>query len=635
MSDEKYYSLEEVSNELKVAYLTVYRWVQDGKLPAHQVGKQYRIAKQDFDAFIDSRKKNTTSPTLQELNKDQLISMVKQLKRQKKFGLIWEDKPEAVAEKCKKELPVLEQDEQKKILADKDGPTNLLIEGDNYHSLSVLNYTHSGKIDAIYADPPYNTGAKNWIYNNDYVDGNDRFRHSKWLSFMEKRLRLAKSLLKEEGIIVVTIDDYEVATLTLLMSDIFGEENHLGTVVIKSNPSGRSTTSGFALSHEYALFYAKSSSAKIGRLQRDDKQIARYKEVDDIGNFEWVNFRARYSTISPRLQYPIFVKKDASGFRIPTLDWDTAARQYKLTEKPEKDEVIKYPMDSSNKLRCWKWSIDTVKKSQKTEMAVRLDSNKEPSVYAKARMKDEGMLPLTWWDKTEYSATAYGTNLLNKILSDSSHFDYPKSLYAVMDTLRVLTDNKSALILDFFAGSGTTGHAVALLNREDGGSRQFILCSNNEGGIAEDVTYPRIKKVAEGVQGLSELTGIPINLRYFKTAFVKKSSVSDDTRLDLVRRSAEMICVRENTFEKVNDKPAYKIYRDNDHVTGILFDLDSIEAFKSELAKQNIPAHIYVFSLSNDTYDDDFADLGLEHELCPIPESILEVYRKLFRSKKR
>jgi len=558
--------------------------------------------------------------------KEELIAEILRLKSRKKYGIVWEDKPEDVIAECIEKLPVLTEDTNKAVLLGNSDSTNIIIEGDNYHVLSVLNYTHEGKVDVIYADPPYNTGAKNWVYNNNFVDGNDAYRHSKWLSFMEKRLRLAKTLLKETGIIVVTIDDYEIATLTLLMNEIFGEENHLGTVVIKSNPSGRSTISGFAVSHEYALFYSKSSFAKIGRLQRDDRQIARYKESDNLGSFEWVNFRARYSTISPRLQYPIFIKKDASGFRIPLLEWDTEANKYQLIERPDKDEVIKYPIDAANKMRCWKWSVETVNKSKETEMAVRLDSTKQPSVYAKARMKDEGMLPLTWWDKTEYSATAHGTNLLNRILGGKK-FDYPKSLYAVMDTLRVAAPNKNAVVLDFFAGSGTTGHATLELNKEDEGNRQFILVTNNENGIAENVTQPRIKKV---IDGYDKNPGIPANLRYFKTDFINKEQASDDTRYALVRRSTDMICVREGTFESVIDEDHLKIFRNWDHYTAILFDLNHFDFFKDQLLKLDEPTSIYVFSLTNDTYSADFNDLKQRYKICPIPESILEVYRKLF-----
>lgn len=567
---------------------------------------------------------------LEDLTREELIELARELKRRKRYGLVWEAKPEDVVEQCKKELPVLEEVKDKVIEKDKTLPTNLFIEGDNYHALSVLNYTHAGKIDAIYADPPYNTGSKNWIYNNHYVDSNDEFRHSKWLSFMDKRLRLAKSLLKDDGIIVVTIDDNEIATLNLLMDEIFGEENYLGTIVIKNNPQGRSNVSGFQISHEYALFYGKTRKAKIGRLPRTQQQINRYKESDAKGPFEWRNFRAQYSTESPKMKYPIFIKKDCSDFRIPKMKWSKEKQSYDLMESPDNSEIISLPVDPDNRERTWKWSIETVEMLKITEMGVRLDIDKKPSVYYKGRMKDEDMLPYTIWDKPDYSASSMGTNLLS-LLKGVKKFDYPKSLYAVADCLRVLSSNKEAVFLDFFAGSGTTGHAALMLNKVDGGNRKFILCTNNENGIAGDVCYPRIKNVIEGDLKLPDITGIPANVRYFKTGFVSASKVSDDTRLALVKKSTEMICIRENTFNKIHDKPAFKVYNDTNHITGILFDLDATNEFKDTLRKQNLPVHIYVFSLSNDTYTSDFADLGLKHKLCPIPESILEVYRKLFK----
>jgi adenine-specific DNA-methyltransferase len=179
------------------------------------------------------------------------------------------------------------------------------------------------------------------------------------------------------------------------------------------------------------------------------------------------------------------------------------------------------------------------------------------------------------------------------------------------------------------AGSGTTGHAVLMLNQVDGGNRKFILCTNNENKIAEEVTFPRVKAV---IKGYADIKGIPANVRYFKTSFVSKSKVSDDTRNSLVRKSVQMICVRENTFTKVIDKKGYKIYRNENLVTGVLFDLDEVDTFKEQIAELGTLAHIYVFSLTNDTYTSDFQDLNVSHELCPIPESILEVYRKIFKN---
>lgn len=565
-------------------------------------------------------------------SKKDLLQEVDRLKNEllakKKYGLVWEEKTEDVVEQCKRQFPVLVQDEKKAINKAPGEPTHLIIEGDNYHALSVLNYTHQGKIDAIYADPPYNTGAKNWLYNNDYVDASDTFRHSKWLSYMERRLQLAKRLLKENGIIVVTIDDYEMATLNLLLNDVFGEENHLGTVVIKSNPSGRSTTAGFAVSHEYALFYARSSKSKIGRLSRTEKQIARYKEEDEIGPYEWVNFRARYTVSSPRLQYPVFIRKDGTDFRIPLLEWEAAKKKYKVLEKPDSGEFIQYPVDDHNNLRCWKWSIDTVKENKKTEMEVRFGPRKQPSVYVKVRMKEEGMLPLTWWDKTEYSATAHGTNLLAKIMSKNKTFDYPKSLFAVLDSLRIMSVNKNALILDFFAGSGTTGHAVSKLNQEDGGKRQFILCTNNENKIAEEVTYPRIKKV---IQGYADEKGIPANVRYFKTDFVDKTWSDDENKVAITERCTEMLCIRQGIYKLIADKKAYKIFQQDNRVMAVYYSHSQkdLPKLKKDLDKFAGDKILYCFTLDPLGFsDDDFSGWkGVKIE--PIPQKILDVYKSI------
>ncbi len=579
-------------------------------------------------------------------NRSELIKEIETLRKRKKYGLVWEDKPEDVVELCKTELPVLEEVKAKEIITNPDNPVNLLIEGDNYHALSVLNYTHKGKIDAIYADPPYNTGAKNWVYNNDYVDGNDAFRHGKWLSFMEKRLKLARSLLKREGIIVVTIDDYEVATLTLLMNEIFGEENHLGTVVIKNNPQGRSSVSGFQISHEYALFYSRSEKAKIGRLPRTQEQIARYKDKDSVGPFEWRNFRAQYSTESPKMKYPIFVKKDASDFRIPKMKWNVESQAFDLLEKPDNTEQISRPIDPNGRERTWKWSIETVEKVKDVEMGVRLDRNKIPAVFYKGRMADEWMLPYTIWDKSDYSASSMGTNLLISLIG-ARKFDYPKSLYAVIDCLRVLSSNRDATFLDFFAGSGTTGHAVLELNKKDEGNRKFILCTNNEvngqeailreqgmseaeiqaHGICQAVTFPRIKKVIEGYENVD---GIQANLKYFKTIFVKASQ-TDKNKIALTRKATEMLCIKEDTFNEVKSTDQYLIFKNKNKYTGILYDHQAIEDFKKEITHIEGKFCVYVFSLGDDTFEEEFGDLSNKVKVLPIPEAILRVYRRIFK----
>lgn len=570
----------------------------------------------------------------------ELESELKKVKKQKKYGLVWEDKPEQIVEECKRNVPILRLKEKKKdvdpvLTTNESKDENILIEGDNYHSLSVLNYTHKGKISAIYADPPYNTGAKNWVYNNDYVDGNDAFRHSKWLSFMEKRLVLAKSLLKEDGIIVITIDDYEVATLTLLMNGIFGEENHLGTVVIKNNPQGRSSVSGFQVSHEYALFYGRTQKAKIGRLPRTQEQIDRYKESDSEGPFEWRNFRAQYSTESPKMKYPIFVKKDCSGFRIPKMEWNIEKQSHDLLENPDDSERISLPVDPNGRERTWKWAMETVELVKDTEMGVRLDRDKNPSVYYKGRMKDEWMLPYTIWDKSDYSASAMGANLLTSLMG-SKKFDYPKSLYALIDSILVMSEDKNATILDFFAGSGTTGHAVLELNKQDGGNRKFILCTNNESGICEEVTYERIKRVIKGYKNKDgdKVEGLGSNLRYYKTELIdieKLYRTPDQAKVKLAYQAGEMIGLRENTLNEVEKNEWWQIFEGSGKATAVYFkeDKEKLNDLVSLLGKKKVPSVLYIFSWGKNEYTSEYSSENIRIE--DIPEPILEVYKEINR----
>lgn len=272
----------------------------------------------------------------------------KELKKRKKYGLVWEEKPEEVVEMCKSKLPVLKEVKNKEIITDPAKSVNLLIEGDNYHALSVLNYTHAKKIDVIYIDPPYNTGAKDWKYNNNYVDGEDPYRHSKWLSFMNNRLRIAKNVLAPDGIICVTIDDYEIPRLWLLMEDIFGEINHLGTVAIRINPGGRKSKRKVAAQHEYALFFSKNANTSVAKILLDPEEKSHSYQKDKNG--EWHEERN-------------LRKEGADSLAKPGSE-----RYYPIYFDPETGKIstkIKYkikilPIDTSGKKRIWRRSKDVI-----------------------------------------------------------------------------------------------------------------------------------------------------------------------------------------------------------------------------------------------------------------------------------
>ena len=361
----------------------------------------------------------------------------------------------------------------------------LLINSENFQALNLMVEKFNENIQSIYVDPPYNTSASEIIYKNS-------FRDSSWLTMISDRLDISFSLLNDLGAICITIDDFEKDKLKLLLDSKFGKERELGVATIRNNPSGRSTSQGFSIAHEYGLFYGKSEGVKVGRLERNEKQISRYDEFDETGAFEWVNFRKHGGTMeeSPSMYYPFFVTP--KSFRLPELIWDDSNREWQLNEVPTFEEKVVYPIDERGIKRRWKWGIDRVK-TLTNDLTVRQDRNGEFTVYCKARMNSEGILPLTWWEKKEYSATAYGTNLLKEIFNSVTKFSYPKSIHAVVDSLKVLSGSRSGYILDYFSGSATTGHATIKMNREDGSSRKYILIEVGE--YFDSVTKPRIQKV--------------------------------------------------------------------------------------------------------------------------------------------
>ncbi len=366
-----------------------------------------------------------------------------------------------------------------------------LVHSENYQALNTLLPKFKGRVKAIYIDPPYNTKGSEIAYVNDY-------KHSSWLTLMENRLQTAKILLQDDGILCVAIDDSEYHRLQNLLCDIFPDKDAiLGTAAIRSNPAGRSTVIGMSVAHDYAIFVAKGELASLGRLVRTEKQIGRYKEHDEKTAFEWVNFRkhggaAATRAARPRMFYPIYATEKGE-IRIPEIEWNAAKQEWTILEQPKEDEVVILPIGDKGEEKRWKWGhtsvIDNV-----SDFCVKPDQNGRPAVYMKSRMKYEGLLPLTWWEKKEYSATDHGTNLLNQLFGYIPQFTFPKSIYTVEDCLRVTNLEDDEVCLDFFAGSGTTAHAVMNLNRADGGRRKYILVEM--GTHFYDVILPRIKKVA-------------------------------------------------------------------------------------------------------------------------------------------
>lgn len=368
------------------------------------------------------------------------------------------------------------------------GVGGLLINADNFQALRVIGEHFRDSVTDVYIDPPYNTDAAPIIYKNGFKD-------SSWLSLVADRFDASKRLERDTTITCITIDDVEMHRLQVMLEEI--RQPALGVVAIKNNPAGRTGTVGFSTCHEYALFFGNSEKTNVGRLEHSEAQKARYKESDELGAFEWTNFRKHgggntYRTERPRQYYPIYL--DGASIRIPEMKWNEESRDWDVLQAPTPRETTLYPIDEKGRQRIWDFGADTAKENVK-HLIVKPDAKGAPAVYRKWRINADGLLPQTIWDSSKMSAAAYGTNLLTDIFGETHRFSFPKSVFAVMDCLRATgaAREKERVVLDYFAGSGTTGHAVIELNRQDSGNRSYILVE--QGDYFEAVTKPRIQKI--------------------------------------------------------------------------------------------------------------------------------------------
>ena len=363
----------------------------------------------------------------------------------------------------------------------------LLIHGENFQGLNLLAEKYRESLRSIYIDPPYNTDASAILYKNNYKD-------SSWMSLMADRISVSRELLADNGIFCAAIDDVEAANLRQLLQNLFGNENELGIVAVCSNPAGRQRPTGFAPAHEYAMFFRLTEAAQVGRLERTKEQLEN-TEIDEQGRlFTWKGLRSgggpnAFRTARPRLFYPLFVKD--KSIRIPHMEWDSERRQWNLLESPSEGETKVLPIKPDDEEMTWGYGVETLQEKLSDTIA-RTDRNGNIRIAVKRYLNEEGTLPKTWWGKTEYSSTQYGTIFLTNILGDSLAFMFPKSIHLVEDCLRVSFFGKNDTVLDYFGGSGTTAHATINLNRQDKGNRKYILIEM--GHHFDTVLMPRVTK---------------------------------------------------------------------------------------------------------------------------------------------
>lgn len=470
---------------------------------------------------------------LSQIKRDQMLSFLEKLKDQhnddeslmalnqiekeltaKKYGIVWEEHEETVDVMLQTHVPVFKEVQAKEIVGNaSDEYFNFLLEGDNLHSLKLLEKTHKGKIDYIYIDPPYNTGGTDFRYEDKYIGNDDGFRHSKWLSFMKKRLDIARQLLADDGVIFISIDDIELAPLTMLCDEVFGAENHIETVIWKNKYGAGAKTVGFISVHEYILCYGKNPITDLTS-ELDEEGQAAYKKKD-----EKYDIRGGYMT------QPLMTTS--------------------LGDRPNLVYDIVYEGDVIHPRKQWVWSKERLEEAiNNNEVEFNKQKDGTYSVRAKKYLYDENGdmrrgKPITIFNGP---FTQDGTKEIREHFGSEDAFKFAKPSELIRKLIAFEINGKKkkdAIILDFFAGSGTTAQAVLEQNRRDGGNRHFILCTNNENTICENVTYTRIANLISGNRAEGSATPMPANLKYYKAEYVQKDSgvLADD----LIEHIVEMI----------------------------------------------------------------------------------------------
>lgn len=427
----------------------------------------------------------------------------------KKYGLVWERHEEAVDIQMRDNIPVFTECVDKEI-STTTGGVNFLLEGDNLHSLRLLEKTHAGRIDLIYIDPPYNTNNKEFIYDDSFVDKTDAFRHSKWLSFMHERLLLVKQLLSKNGSIFISIDSNEQAQLKLLCDEIFGEENFVDMISWFKKASPSNDAQYFSNDIEYILVYARDKSVwRPHRLPLNEKQMKYYTNPDNDSRGPWNS--ATYTCNKSKEQRP--------------------SLYYPITNPYTGEEV--WPKETA----VWAYSKEQCEEHIKNNMLFwGVDGKAKYPRFKKFLSNHQGVVNRTLWHYDDVNHTQGASAELKSL--DIIGFATPKPTRLIDRIIRIASEDNS-IILDFFAGSGTTAHAVLKYNHDhESSNRKFILCTNNENNICEEVTYERIKRV---IEGYGDVEGIPANLKYYRTDFVSKYSDSlTDELLDHIKEMIQL-----------------------------------------------------------------------------------------------
>lgn len=573
--------------------------------------------------------------TLDGLDNDEKAVLLDLLRRQKRYGLVWEDAPENIVDTMTMQLPLLverDDDTVHPVISDNaEAPDHLIIEGDNLAALTALSFTHSGRIDVIYIDPPYNTG-KEFYYNDCLIEREHEFKHSRWAEFMYRRLRLARNLLAPDGLLFVSIDFHELPNLILICNEIFGESNFVANVTVKGNPRGRQSSIYFAQVDDALLVYRKSPAAILQGFEiSDDTAKKRFNKTDPYGRkYEEWELRKRGAgarrSESPNLWYPVYYDEETSQLStLPIGDHD----------------IVITPKLSTGEDGRWRWSRDKFE-AEKDALYVRKTRNGYNVFERKYPETKSRQLPPTIWDYPEVN-TELGTKLLKEIMGDGVPFQFPKPIGLIRRILDLIP-RKDVTVLDFFAGSGSTLHAVMQANAADGGSRTCILCNNNENRICEEITYERSRRVIKGYRTAKNIRVAPLsdnNLRYYRVHFVSREQSLHNARA-VAEGATGLLCIKNDLYTEapfdgrmLNPKFA-RYFAEGERRMLIIYDENVIPLVVGKISSMDSGSHIkvYVYAQGNYTYDDEFATVADRVTLVPIPQAIYAAYRNVLLPQK-
>lgn len=576
---------------------------------------------------------------------DKVAYLNAQLKQENRFGLQWIDVPEAFDAESENKIPILEEVPELAITNDDGKPTHILIEGDNYHALTCLNYTHHGKVDVIYIDPPYNTGSDGFTYKDKrfldkFPDGanlpvNHPLRHSSWLSFMDKRLKLATELLSDEGIMFISIGDDEIAQLTLMCDKMMERIAIVPRIAKKGSDQG----TYFRPTKDYVLVYAKNKTflKKFEGIEIGEKS---YPYTENDGRAYRKAHSLYQASLDPlrgcRNQRYYIEAPDGTlvippGDNYPENNCDGA----KVVPQTRNDKVWRWTEASYQS----KKDIILFEKSKRSPLVDSKGNHTDWNVYEK-KYKDEELediqnsLPN---DVIDGFLNSMGTTRLAKIDID---FPFSKPYELVEYLIKITGKKKNAIIVDFFAGSGTTMEAVMQLNEGDNGTRCAILCQDDDDDVCEKITRERNKRIIDGYTNSKGVITDPLgnSLKYYRTSFVGdnvSTQATDNDKTILAQKAGCLLALAENTLYEQKKTDNYQIFKDKDKNiwTAVYFKEDYrpkyFNEFVNVVKELEGTKNVYIFSWGDVGSFESYFNEDSHIHIKGIPQPILDIYKSL------